>query len=153
MKKLFSILILACALFAQGYSQEASDYDYKIGYSGTWLTYSMPTGTNATTATDSTWFYTVLKETDMPLRYDIKLICDSVSGTHKTVPIVLKGKKFLSDSWTTLQTVYWVTGVDTVKTFTQATPGQYRYYQVYTRSNNKGFVFRFPELSFMFYKQ
>jgi hypothetical protein len=154
MKKLIFLIAMISALFIQGaISQESADYDYKIGYSNTWITYAQPTGTNATTATDSIWYYTVWKETDMPLRYDIKVTCDSIGGTYKTVPILIQGKKWLSDSFTTLQTLNWTTGKDTTKVFTQATPGQYRYYRVYVKSNNKGFIYRFPEVSFMFYKQ
>lgn len=152
MKKLFVIISLLFA-FIGIQAQESSTYDNYLGYDQTWFTYAQPATSYANTATDSIWYYTVLKESKMPLRYDVKVRLDSTGGTYKTVPIILQGKKFDSDSYTNLTTVYWVTGADTVKTFTQATPGQYRYYRLYIKANAKGFIFKIPELSFKFWEQ
>jgi hypothetical protein len=54
------VLILGMMLFsAASFAQKSSTYDKTMSYTDTWFTYTMPTGTNATTATDSTWTYTV----------------------------------------------------------------------------------------------
>lgn len=151
MKKLIFLFSLVLAVFLTANAQEDPDYDYKVNYDATWTTYNMPTGTNATTSSDSIWYFTVLKESKAPVKYDFKISLDSVGGTYKTVPIILQGKKFKSDAFTNVTTLYWTTGRDTVKTFTQNSTGQYyRYWRVYIKSNNKGFIFRVPELSVAF---
>jgi hypothetical protein len=151
LKLMFGMLLFCAAAF----SQESSKYDYKIPYAETSVTWpAVSQTTNATTATDSVWFYTIYKESSMPVKYDFKVSCDSVGGTYKRVPIVLKAKKFLSDDWTTVTTVAWTTGKDTVKTFTQSTTAQqYQYWQIYIKSDSKGFIFKIPELSAKFWEQ
>jgi hypothetical protein len=152
-KQLFSICLLAVLFVANAYSQESATQDYSMGYNDTWVTYTNTT-TNVTTATDSIWYYTVLKESKMPLKYDIKVKVDSVSGTIRRTTITLKAKKWLSDDWTTITIVPWTTGRDTTKTFTEITTArQYRYWQIYIKSDLKAFIFKVPELSMKFYEQ
>lgn len=127
-------------------AQESATYDYPLGYNDTHMTYTSTA--NVTTATDSTWYYTVWKEAKSPLKYDMKVVLDSVSGTKQVVPIILKGKAFLSDSWTTITTVNWVLGHDTTIRFSEtSTAKQYRYWQIYIRSARKAFIFKVTELS------
>jgi hypothetical protein len=59
MKKLLFIIVLifSCVI---GFSQESSVADKYLGYAETWFTYNATS--NATTATDSTWYFTVQKE-------------------------------------------------------------------------------------------
>lgn len=152
MKKAF-LLIAFLASIVLANAQESSTYDYKIDYAGTWNTYFMPSTSYANTLTDSTWYYTVLKESDAGLRYQIKVSLDSIGGVKKKVAVVLKAKQWDSDSYTTVTTTYWWNGRDTTILFTQTSTAQYyRYFQVFVQGVNKGFVFKIPELSFGFKK-
>lgn len=148
MKKLIFLfgLILVCFI---SYSQESTTEDKFINYDETWFTY---TGTsNATTATDSVWYFTVRKESLKKVFYEIKIDLDSISGTKQIVPVVLQGKILLSDNFTPLDTINWVNGSDTTIRFIQYTTAQkYRYYRPYLRSALKGFIFKVSELSGVF---
>jgi hypothetical protein len=155
MKKLIFLISIIAALFIQGaQSQESATYDVKMGYPDSWLTYTMPTGTNATTATDSTWYYTFWVLNKTPVKYDFKVRLTKVSGTTRSVPVVLKAKKFLSDSWSTITTTTWYTGVDTTILFNQTTTIQYyKYWQINTIGARAGYIFRIPEISLNTWEQ
>lgn len=115
MKKLLTLLFLLVPLFLM--AQEASTYDQEIDYEQSWRTYT--TTSNATTATDSIWYYTFLKESHSnSVFYQIKIDLDSVSGTAVPVPVVLQTKLWDSDTFTAIDTVTWGAGSDTVITFT-----------------------------------
>jgi uncharacterized protein YdeI (BOF family) len=146
MKKLFSILILACALFAQGYSQEAATQDYSMGYNETWFEFTSTS--NATTATDSLWYYTVKKEAMRPLKYDMYIHLDSVGGTNKRTVVTIEAKNHLDQaSWTSIATKAWTTGKDTAINLTESsTAKQYRYWRFRVKSDNKGFIFKIDKL-------
>jgi hypothetical protein len=168
-KLLFLISFIFVALIVN--AQENADYDYKIGYDGTWSTFTATS--NTTTATDSVWYYTFLKESKSPLFYDVKLSLDSVGGTVKRTTVILQSKKYYGDSYTNVQTKYWVTGEDTTITFTNVaaktlsgsfeadssmvftglTPKIDRYYRVFIRNDTKGFITKVTELSILFKEQ
>lgn len=151
MKKLFFILNLVLFSICV-FSQENSNYDYKIGYDGTWQTYTSPSTTYATSSTDSIWYFTILKESESDIKYDIKLIVDSISGTNQITDFFLQGKIWGSDIYSNIDTVTWVTGVDTTFTFTTASTLDYRYYRIYVKSRLKGFIFQIDEYSTLFRK-
>jgi hypothetical protein len=148
------VLILGMMLFsAASFAQKSSTYDKAMSYTDTWFTYTMPTGTNATTTTDSTWTYTVWKESDQGVKYDFKLKLDSIGGTKQRTPVVLKAKKNLSDSWTTVTTVIWLNGNDTTVLFTQTSTAQYyRYWQIGLVTARKNFIYRVTELTEKYWK-
>lgn len=163
------------ALFIQGaQAQESATQDASVPYSQTWAQYLPTTVPNATTATDSTWYYTFLKESMKPLLYDIKLILDSVGGTSKATTIILQTKTWASDTYTDIATKYWIAGHDTTITFTNVgapslsgtfeadstmiftssvIPKISRYYRVLVRNNTKGFITKVTELSILFKEQ
>lgn len=145
MKKLLFIIlaIFSCVVI---FSQESSVADKYLGYEQTWFTYNGLS--NALTATDSVWYFTVQKESNHRLFYDFKVDLDSVGGTAQVVPVVIQGKKFLSDSFTPLDTITWTAGADTTIYFSESTTAQqYRYYRTYIRSELKGFLIKITELS------
>lgn len=165
---------MIAALYQGAQSQEASGFDVKLTYDETWKSYKPIVVPNATTATDSVWYYTFLKESKGPLLYDIKLVLDSVGGAAKVTTIILQTKTWESDSYTNLTTKTWTTGKDTVITFTNiaastlsgefaadstmvftgsAVPRISRYYRVFVRNNLKGFIVKVPELSILFKEQ
>jgi hypothetical protein len=150
MKKLL-FLFSFCACFLMASAQKSTTTDLNLGYDQTWYTYTSTA--NATTATDSTWYWTTIKESVIPVKYDIKISLDSVSGTKQVTPVVLKAKKFISDSWTTITTINWTNGHDTTVLFNQNSTAQYyRYWQVYIKSNRKAFIFKVTELSQKFWE-
>lgn len=149
MKKIIFLFAFIFALVSVN-AQESATQDQKLSYDATWFTYNA--SSNATTATDSIWYFTTLKESKGNLTYNIKLSLDSVSGAKKRTPVVLKAKTFESDDWTTVTTTNWVNGRDTTILFSTATPTVYRYYQVYIKSDNKGFIFKVLELSKKFWE-
>lgn len=111
---LFSLLVVVITTKAQ----ESATQDVSIPYSQTWAQYVPSTVPNATTLTDSVWYYTFLKESTKPLLYDVKLKLDSSSGTARRTTVILQCKVWASDSYANLATKYWVTGHDTSITFT-----------------------------------
>jgi hypothetical protein len=152
MKKIMFLFALLTVILSAN-AQEKATYDQPMGYADTWFTYNMPTSSYAMTATDSTWYFTTWKLSDAGIKYDIKLTLDSVGGTKQITPVLLKAKKQLSDSWTTITTVNWTNGHDTTILFNQTSTSQYyRYWQVYLKSNRKGFIVKIPELSEIFWK-
>lgn len=152
MKRILFLLIAIIGLTVNSFAQEATTYDKYVGYTESWFSYFPLSTDRVHTATDSIWYYTCLKESYWPVKYDMKVKLHKVSGTTRVVPVILKAKKFDSDAWTTVTTVYWVTGADTTKTFTQSsTYQQYRYWQIYMKANLKGMVSTVPELSMKFW--
>jgi hypothetical protein len=173
MKKLFILISLLFACIAMQ-AQESATQDYSIPYAQTWGQYAPTTVPNATTATDSVWYYTFLKESMKPLLYDIKLRLDSSGGTAKRTTIILQTKTWASDTYTDLETKYWVTGADTTITFTNVAvstisgtfeadstmvftsnqaPKISRYWRVLVRNDTKGFIVKIPEFSILFKEQ
>lgn len=173
MKRIIFLFALICALVSAS-AQENAAYDYKVGYAESWTSYLPVTVPNATTATDSVWFYTVLKESNKPLFYDIKLKLDSTGGTAKRTTIILQSKVWNSDSYATVATKYWVTGHDTTILFTNivtpALSGTFeadstmvftsnilpkinRYWRIFVRNDTKGFITKIPEFSILFKEQ
>lgn len=151
MKKLF--IILACIVFSLTMrAQESASEDGYLGYDETWWE-DFNFG-NVTSATDSIWYYTVRKESKSPLKFDIKLTFDSISGTKDTVNVYLQKKKFLSDSFSNLDTVKWTTGNDTSLYFSVTTDTAYqdRWFRVYTICDTNSFIYQVDELSFKFWE-
>lgn len=151
MKKILFILSFI-TLGLCGFSQENANYDYKMGYESTWATYSAPATTYATSATDSIWYYTVLKEADANVKTYIKVSADSISGADQVVDFYYQTKTWYSDDFANVDTVTWSLGADTTFTFTNATASQARYHRVYAKSRLKGFIFQIDELSTLFRK-
>jgi hypothetical protein len=153
MKKIIFLFSILTILFINGYGQEQSPQDKTLGYDLTWFTYTAPTTTYATTATDSNWYYTVLNESKGPVKYNFKITLDSISGTKQVTPVVLKAKIWPSDSWTAIDTITWSTGVDTTILFTQTTTAQYyRYWRVDITTALKAFIIQVDELSAKFWE-
>ena len=132
---IISLLLISCAVLVNG--QESSTYDSRLGYSETFTEY-VGTSTDILKVGDSTWTYTVLKESAKPLKYDVFLKFDATGGTNNVVNITVFGKKTLDQpSWTSLKTASWTSGADTTKTITESTTAQqYRYYKVEVKGAN-----------------
>lgn len=153
MKKILLIALFILPLMLNVEAQESADADRYIDYSESWMTYSGD-GINATTASDSTWFYTVLKESHLPLKYDVKMELDSISGTFDSLSVYLQKKKFYSDNFANLDTIRWNLGQDTVVRFTVTQDTSYmdRYWRVKAVSDTSGFIFQVDELSIKFWE-
>lgn len=170
------ILIFICLMFAfiGIQAQESSTYDQKIAYDNTWGTYGPSVVPYSTTLTDSTWYFTFLKESYRPLTYKVLLRLDSVGGTAKRTTVILQTKDLASEIYTDLSTKYWVLGSDTTITFTNLVtpifsgtfaadstmsftsnqiPLTYRYWRVLVRNDTKGFITKVPEFSIQFKEQ
>ena len=151
MKKL--IILLVCIVsFIAIQAQENAIEDAYLDYNETWWQ-DFNFG-NVTSATDSIWYYTVHKESLSPLKYDVKLIMDSISGTSDAVNVYLQKKKFLSDDFANLDTVSWNLGSDTTIYFTVTTDTSYmdRWFRIYTICDTSGFIYQVDELSFKFWE-
>jgi hypothetical protein len=153
MKKVFFILVMVLTFGFNSFAQESATYDKYLGYAETWFQYFPASDTRAHTSTDSLWYFTCLSEKYYPALYDIKVRLDKISGTAIVVPVVLKGKKWDSDTYTTITTVNWTTGVDTTINFSiTSNPVQYRYFQIYMKANGSGQVVNIDELSMKFWQ-
>lgn len=151
MKRLLFTSILAILFLVNNIAQESAYEDTHLNYGKTWFSYISTS--NATTATDSIWYYTTRKESMKPLKYDIKIVLDSIGGTAVSVPVVLQAKKFLSDSFTPLDTITWADGGDTTIVWNEtSTAQQYRYWRVYIQCATSGFIFGVDELSQKFWE-
>jgi hypothetical protein len=153
MKRILFLISILAVLFINGYSQEKSPQDKALDYDASWFTYTAHATTYATTATDSNWYFTTLKESHGPVKYDVKLSLDSISGTQSAVAIVIKGKKFASDDFTPIDTITWALGSDTTIVFTQNTTALfYRYFVIDITTALKGFIIQVDELSEKFWE-
>jgi hypothetical protein len=152
MKKLITLLLLAVISMAAT-AQEDSNYDQFLGYDYSWWTYESGT-TNATnTTTDSTWSYTILKESHDPVKYDKKITLDSVGGTARWTRIYDQIKTWESDTFVNLDTITWTTGADTTIRFQQHDTARYaRYNRTLIVSDTSGFQFRVSEHSSKYWK-
>lgn len=151
MKKLIILSVFAFSfLFAN--AQENSNFDKFLDYDQTWFTYAPSATTYALTLTDSTWYFSCLSEKYLPVTVDYKLVLDSVGGTAASVPVVLRGKKFLSDDYTPVDTVTWTNGSDTTIKVSYATESKYRYWQIYMVGASDGFIVNIDELSMKFWQ-
>jgi hypothetical protein len=140
MKKfIFSLILIACAFIAN--AQESATYDMNLGYSETWYKY-IGVSTDVLKVGDSTWSYTVYKDSRLPLKYDTYLYLDSTGGTKNLVTVTLLAKKWLDQaSWSTLKTATWTNGHDTTIVFTESsTAGQYQYYKLNILGANDTFL-------------
>lgn len=152
MKRLIFILSIIC-VFALGVkAQESATYDKFLGYEETWMGYFPAATTRATTTTDSIWYFTCLSEKYFPVTVDVKLKLDSISGTARHTNVYLKAKKFDSDTYTNLDTIDWHASVDTSINFNVVTDQRYRYFQVYLKTDLKGFIINIDELSMKFWQ-
>jgi len=151
MKKLF-FLFSFCVCFLMANAQKSSTADSPLGYDQTF--YQFTTTANATTATDSTWYYTILKESKGPLKYDIMIHLDSIGGTGKRTVVTLQGKVWTDQvAWTSITTKAWTLKHDTTVNLSEtSTAKQYRYWQVLVKSDNKGFIFKVDKLYFKFWE-
>jgi hypothetical protein len=153
MKKVFFILIMVLTFGFNSFAQESATYDKYLGYMESWFEYAPATTVHAHTATDSIWYFTCLKESYFPVKYDIKVKLHKVSGTTRVTPVILQAKKFDSDAWTTLSSVKWSTGVDTTKRFTEITTyQQYRFFRITMTAPLKGTIIDVQELSEKFWQ-
>jgi hypothetical protein len=153
MKKLFIFLSLIYVFALNVKAQESATFDKALTYTETWFSYMPSTDSRAHTATDSLWYFTCFSEKYLPVTYDIKLKLDKISGTAKVVPVILKAKKWDSDAYLNLDTITWVSGVDTTINFIKtANPVQYRFFQIYMKANGDGQVVNIDELSMKFWQ-
>jgi hypothetical protein len=130
MKKI--ILIALLGLFSlMSFGQAVGTYDKKMDYTVSWSQY-VGTSTDVLTVADSTWSYTIFKNSYKPLKYDVYLKLDRTGGTNNVVHVYLKAKKWDEQAaWTTLKTVNWTGASDTVIVLTESsTAGQYKYYKL-----------------------
>jgi hypothetical protein len=100
---------------------------------------------------DTTYYVDVIANKAEPLKYDILVDIDTVSGTN-TVAIVLKGKVMASDSWTDITTVNWAGTADTVFTFSEhSTAKYYRYWRVYFDATTTAQKSQITDVQFKFW--
>ena len=153
MKKFITIVFLSLAFVVNMKAQENAEADRYIDYSESWMTYTGD-GINATTSSDSVWYYTILKESHQPLKYDIKVVLDSISGTFDSLSVYLQKKKFSSDDFANFDTVRWNLGSDTTVRFTVTQDTSYmdRYWRIEAVSDTSGFIFQVDELSIKFWE-
>lgn len=153
MKKVIILLLLSICTFAFG--QRSSTVDKELSYTTSWMAF---TGTNNTThainAKDSTWTYTILKNSYKPVKYDIYMSLDSISGTKDSVTVIFQAKKWIDDaSWVGLDTATWVAGGDTIINFNQTTTAQqYQYFRMYVAGSDNTFIARIAKFFIKFWE-
>lgn len=159
MKKLLIALIVGfCALTVGAQnanrSNTSTEVDATVPYNLARWIWTMKVPVNSLSVADSTWTYTVYKESKNAVKYDVFIVCDSIGGTKNNVKIIVQGKKFLQQpSWTDLKTVWWTTGKDTTKTITESTTAQqYPYYRVFVQGVDNTFLARFTYLGIKFWE-
>jgi hypothetical protein len=152
MKGLLLIFGLLLAVFMTANAQESATYDYDLGYNDSYCMFSSTA--NATSATDSLWYYTVKKEAKMALTYDVTIQLDSTGGTNHRTVVTLQGKNWPIQSYTTIATKAWTLGHDTTINFTEtSTVKQYRIWRTQVKSDTKGFIFKVLQLNHKFWEK
>lgn len=152
MKKYILTLVTILAFGFNSFSQESATYDKFLGYAETWWYYTPASTSRMTTTTDSIWYYTVYSEKYLPQTLDVKFALDSISGTAQHTNIYLKAKKFENDTYTNIDTIDWHASADTVINFNITTDMRYRYFQVYVKTDLKGFIINCDYLYFKFWQ-
>ena len=149
MKKLIVLIIFALSFFAIQ-AQESATYDGVLAYNESYLEYE-GVATDILTTTDTLWYYTVLKRSFLPLKYDVYLNLDVTGGSTNSVTVTLVAKKWLDQAaWTTLKTVTWTGGADTTIVLTESsTAGQYQYYKVNCLGANNTMLYH---INYLYYK-
>jgi hypothetical protein len=145
MKKLIFLLSLVTVLLASYQplsAQEKTTYDNAMGYGDYRHEWKNESAVNTFKVGDSTWTYTIFKNTAKPLKYDLFMKLDSTGGTSNVITFKLQGKKFIdSPTWTDLKTFYWTSGKDTTKTISEATTAQaYQLYKLSATGANDTFL-------------
>jgi hypothetical protein len=147
-KKMRNFLLIFCLLVAslatQGQNSTSASGDFQIGYSQTFSIFPQPgSGLIAPifSGPDSVWTYTLLKEDVKALKYNILLSLDSVGGTKQATTVVLKYKVWPEQaSYTTLTTVVWRNGHDTIIDFSETSTAVHaRLWQISVSAARKGF--------------
>lgn len=136
------------------YGQNSTTVDKELGYTTSWYKFTEDITTDDNiNAMDSVWTYVVFKNSYKPVKYDIYVDVDSISGTAESVNFILESKKWLDDaSWTAIDTVVWSTGVDTVFTYTTSTATQNQYFRFRAQGADNTFVARIMKLFFKFWE-
>lgn len=96
MKKLAIIMLLTVTMFAV----KAQTATYQLTKGTTFLNVATDY-----TLTDAVNQYFIFKaENNNPLAVDYKVILTTVTGNHTNITVVLSGRKFSGDTWTTIAT-------------------------------------------------
>ena len=95
-----------------------------------WHTYFAAGDTVSSTDSTHTYSYSVRDVVD-GIKVAARLLLDSVSGTPTTT-VVLQGKIFWDDAWTTVETETWAgTSADTTLLFDYTTAKPYRFWRTF----------------------
>lgn len=130
MKKLIFFLALAAVCFT-GYSQNRA-----ITLQGNTYYYEFALGSSDTIIASKTWWAQVLVNKPEPLRLQVQVDMDSISGSgHDT--LFLQGKVFSGDAWSAIDTgLYAHTGTGIVDLGNISADLYYRYFRVYIKSTS-----------------
>ena len=129
MKKVM-ILLFGIALMLTSFSINAQDQSKTL--KSTAYYYEFPFTSSDYVEASDTYYVQVTSRKVEPLKYDIKVGMDSISGDPQ-VAVSIQGKVFTGDSWTNISTTTWMgTSSDTSFILTEtSTAKYYRYWRVY----------------------
>ncbi len=123
------ILLFGIALI-MSFSVNAQDQSKTLKSSAYY--YEFPFTSSDYVEASDTYYVQVTSRKVEPLKYDIKVGMDSISGAPQ-VAVSIQGKVFTGDSWTNISTTTWMgTASDTSFILTEtSTAKYYRYWRVY----------------------
>ena len=151
MKKTAFLLVMLFAGLGLS-AQESTTQDQSLSYNLSFAEFRSTA--NATSATDSVWSYTFLKESYKPLKFSITISVDSISGAVKKQNFTVYGRANLADPWVSITSASWWSGRDTTKQIVESsTARQYRYYKVEAKTaTTKSFVYKVTYLFIKFWE-
>lgn len=125
MKRLLLAFVLITA-FTISYAQDRSKE-----FSDTQMYFKFPvTSIDSISLNDSIWYAQVFVNKPSPVKTDVKITIDELSGLGGCTAS-LQGKKFEGDAWSNITTVtYHSVGSDTTFTISDGTARLYRYFRM-----------------------
>lgn len=116
-------MLLLIAVLGIAISSIGQDKNVSFG-DATWM-YEFPfTTADSVSQFDTLYYVQFTTNKPSPVKYDIQVGIDKLSGTPVTA-ISLQGKKWAGDAWTNITTVSYGGTADTTINFTQVSTAQY----------------------------
>ena len=129
MKKIM-ILLFGIALMLTSFSINAQDQSKTLNTKAYY--YEFPFTSSDYVEASDTYYVQVTSRKVEPLKYNIKVEMDSISGAPQ-VAVSIQGKVFTGDTWANISTITWMgTASDTSFLLSEiSTAKYYRYWRVY----------------------
>lgn len=135
------VFVIAIISFVIGLNAQNQTIDFNLDYSQSFVEYT-GSATDNTSTSDSTWTFTVQKNTLKDLKPYIYLPLDSIGGTANAVTINIYSKVFTNEDYTLRESVTWANGADTTITIESDSAHHSRIWRTEITGQDNTFIFR-----------